>query len=279
MAKRKASREQAEGECMNGNTANGAQEGNPPSANTTPAVTMKPLMELWDIDPRGPLGLLPHPGATHVDGLPLPHDFDPVIGFHAGECLLFHDNMMETEPWFYWWLSLSYEGDHYDHGRVESDFPRYHFYGPCHKPPPLLDENGQDLSEPEGWGETNLGLSDRQRFAVGVAMRDAMTQGFMLALLRYRDELKGVPEAAALMESVRNRAVKMNEAKRQKRRKCGDKMMTLDERDAAIVAEFPELKRRLGSMEAQQHLADKYGPLTREMVGVIIRKAKRQNAE
>ncbi len=145
-------------------------------------------------------------------------------------------------------------------------------------PPPLIDENGKDLSDHETWGETNLGLSDRQRFAVGVAMRDAMTHGFQLAILRYRDELERVPEASAILESVRNRVANMNAAKRRKLRKCGAQMMTLDQRDAALVAEFPMLKKELGSMEAQERLAAKYGLESSKQVRNIIRNAAKRNA-
>lgn len=276
MANRNADQARTKGESMDQKTENRTQ-GRSATAKTPAAVTEKPLLELWDAEPGGPYELLPHPGASHAGGLPLPPDFDYVIGFHAGECLRFHEEMMEMEPWFYWWLAVSYEGDHFsDRKRVDNDFPRYYFEGHGHRPPPLIDENGNDLSDSETWGETNLGLSERQLFAIGVAMRDAMTHGFQLALLRYQDELKGVPEAAALMESFRNRAVKMNDAKRQKPRLCGEQMMTLDERDAAIVAEFPELKKRLGSTGAQERLAMKYGLESDKQVRNIIKKAKRK---
>jgi len=77
------------------------------------------------------------------------------------------------------------------------------------------------------------------------------------------------------LEPKRERSRKMTQAKRQKRQDCGGQMMTLDERDAAIVAEFPTLRKMLGSIEAQLRLAEKYGLTTREQVGNVIRKAKR----
>ena len=52
-------------------------------------------------------------------------------------------------------------------------------------------------------------------------------------------------------------------------------MMTLDQRDAAIVAEYPTLRGMLGSIEAQLRLAEKYGLTSREQVGNVIRKARR----
>jgi hypothetical protein len=77
------------------------------------------------------------------------------------------------------------------------------------------------------------------------------------------------------LEPKRQRSAKANAAKRRRRQDCGGRMMTLDERDAAIVAEFPALRGMLGSIEAQLRLAEKYGLQSREQVGNIVRKAKR----
>jgi hypothetical protein len=77
------------------------------------------------------------------------------------------------------------------------------------------------------------------------------------------------------LEPKRQRSRKANAAKRQKRQDCGGQMMTLDERDAAIVSEYPTLRKMLGSIEAQLRLAEKYGLTSREQVGNVIRKAKR----
>ncbi len=77
------------------------------------------------------------------------------------------------------------------------------------------------------------------------------------------------------LEPKRQRSRKDNAAKRQKRQDCGGQMMTLDERDAAIVSEYPTLRKMLGSIEAQLRLAEKYGLSSREQVGNVIRKAKR----
>lgn len=76
------------------------------------------------------------------------------------------------------------------------------------------------------------------------------------------------------LEPNRERSRKANAAKRQRRQDCGGHMMTLDERDAAIVAEYSTLRDMLGSIEAQLRLAEKYGLSSREQVGNVIRKAK-----
>jgi hypothetical protein len=76
------------------------------------------------------------------------------------------------------------------------------------------------------------------------------------------------------LEPKRKVSRKANAAKRQKVRDCGGHMMTLDQRDAAIVAEYQPLRAMLGSIDAQLRLAEKYGLSSREQVGNIIRKAK-----
>ena len=77
------------------------------------------------------------------------------------------------------------------------------------------------------------------------------------------------------LEPKRERSRKANAAKRQRPQDCGGHMMTLDQRDAAIVAEYPTLRAMLGSIEAQLRLAEKYGLSSREQVANIVRKAKR----
>lgn len=167
-----------------------------------------PLRDLWKRSPDGPFGLVPgaaSPPADAIDGVPIPADFDAVIGFHASECLLNHRDLMAGEPWFYWWLRLAYDGAEYDNGTIERDLPRYFFYsnnGIFPPPPERIDDQGNDLAEPDGWNGENLDLTERQWFAIGVAMRDAMREGFYLALLRYADDLKSAPEAAAILADL-----------------------------------------------------------------------------
>jgi hypothetical protein len=86
---------------------------------------------------------------------------------------------------------------------------------------------------------------------------------------------EGYIEGRALgLERDRRVSKKRHQLRRQKRQDCGGQMMTLDERDAAIVAEFPALRKMLGSIDAQWRLAEKYGLISREQVGNILRKAK-----
>jgi hypothetical protein len=76
------------------------------------------------------------------------------------------------------------------------------------------------------------------------------------------------------LEPKRERSRKANAAKRQRPQDCGGHMMTLDQRDTAIVAEYPTLRAMLGSEEAHWRLSQKYD-LSPKQVGNIMRKAKR----
>lgn len=74
------------------------------------------------------------------------------------------------------------------------------------------------------------------------------------------------------LEPKRERSRKANAAKRQRPQDCGGHMMTLDQRDAAIVAEYPTLRAMLGPEEARWRLSQKYD-LSTKQVGNVIRKA------
>jgi hypothetical protein len=228
----------------------------------TVAMPARPLLELWDRTPDGACGLIPGPTVEKIDDVPLPADFDAVIGFHAGECLLSHVYEMEHEPWFYWWLRLGYDGEHYDNGTVDDRYPRYFFYsngGLWPAPPKRLDPEGNDLAEPEGWRGKNLALSEQQLFAVGVAMRDAMREGFYLALLRYADELKHVPEAAAMLEATRKNAKKGGAARRKQAEPRRQEARRLDrELRKTVKKKYLRVQRIAAEMKVDTRTVERY---------------------
>lgn len=76
------------------------------------------------------------------------------------------------------------------------------------------------------------------------------------------------------LEPKRQRSAKANAAKRQKPREHNGMRYTLDQRDAAIVAEYAVLRPMVGAGEAQYRLAEKYD-LTDKMIRIIVGKAKR----
>ena len=76
------------------------------------------------------------------------------------------------------------------------------------------------------------------------------------------------------LEPKRERSKKANAAKRQKPREHNGMRYTLDQRDAAIVAEHAVLRPMVGATEAQLRLAEKYD-LTDKMIRIIIGKARK----
>jgi hypothetical protein len=87
--------------------------------------------------------------------------------------------------------------------------------------------------------------------------------------------IEGFIEGRVLdLEPKRERSQKANAAKRQKPREHNGMRFTLDQRDAAIVAEHAVLRPMVGATEAQLRLAEKYD-LTDKMIRIIIGKARK----
>lgn len=76
------------------------------------------------------------------------------------------------------------------------------------------------------------------------------------------------------LEPKQQRSAKANAAKRKKPREHNGMRYTLDQRDAAIVAEHAALRPMVGATEAAYRLAEKYD-LSDKMVRIIVSKAKR----
>jgi len=76
------------------------------------------------------------------------------------------------------------------------------------------------------------------------------------------------------LEPRRKRAAAANAAKRRKPREHNGMRFTLDQRDAAIVAEFAAYRPIVGATEAQLRLAEKYD-LSDKMIRIIIGKARK----
>jgi hypothetical protein len=76
------------------------------------------------------------------------------------------------------------------------------------------------------------------------------------------------------LEPRRKRAAAANAAKRRKPREHNGMRFTLDQRDAAIVAEFTAYRPMMGATEAQLRLAEKYD-LSDKMIRIIIGKARK----
>jgi hypothetical protein len=101
-----------------------------------------------------------------------------------------------------------------------------------------------------------------------------LQHGFTLAVCRYVRDLKRVPE---LREAYKQRSLKGNLAKRKQPRRRAGQTYTLDERDAAIVAEFKARPPRKSATAVQLDLADKYGLSDKQIRNILsaARKADR----
>lgn len=125
----------------------------------------------------------------------------------------------------------------------------------------LFDANGAPFIEQDVIEQANI-----VREAVRDAYLEGCLQGYIEGQLVYRT-------------AAQERSRSANAAKRTKRVAVGGRSMTLNERDAAIVREFPSLRASAGSIEAQLRLAEKYGLESREQIANILRKAARARVE
>ena len=101
--------------------------------------------------------------------------------------------------------------------------------------------------------------------AVGMA-------GFEFALKRYAHELRDVPELREKFEQLKHQrqqtSQQLNDAKRAKRRKYGSKVMTVAQRNAAIVTELTLLRQSIGNEAARLAVAEKYGLSDRQVANI-----------
>jgi hypothetical protein len=109
----------------------------------------------------------------------------------------------------------------------------------------------------------------REQQAIHFAIADACDAAYR------RGCIEGFIEGRVLdLEPKRERSQKANAAKRQKPREHNGMHFTLDQRDAAIVAEYTLLRPMVGATEAQLRLADKHD-LSDKMIRIIIGKARK----
>ncbi len=123
--------------------------------------------------------------------------------------------------------------------------------------PPLNDEGEPD--EECGWEEAAISSAGWEH--IRALLGSCIRQGFYLALLRYADDLKHVPEAAALLEKKRSAAKKGGDARRKK----------AAPRHKAICKRFRELRKTVPKATARYlRIAKEFG-IDEGSVGRIIR--------
>jgi len=92
-------------------------------------------------------------------------------------------------------------------------------------------------------------------------VRTAIELGFRIALARYREHLEHVPELQRRRDTDASRSRKANDARRV--------LLNLDDRNAAIVAEFAALRATMKAGDAQYALAKKYGVTDKQIRNVL----------
>ena len=99
-------------------------------------------------------------------------------------------------------------------------------------------------------------------------VRTAVELGFRMAVARYREHLEHVPELQRRRDTDASRSRKANDARRL--------LLNLDDRNAAIVAEFAALRATMKAGDAQYALAKKYGVTDKQIRNVLTEARNRK---
>ena len=138
-------------------------------------------------------------GGTGILGVDVPADLGKAISAHGEETFLDIDEVVNFEPWRFFDYLPADDGSRYTTKKLEPGEP----------PPPLDEWKYADLGDPKSWTKNpNGGWNDFLDFSyaelmvVHAAINTAMAHGFFLALVRYAEDLKSVPEAAAICAAL-----------------------------------------------------------------------------
>lgn len=168
--------------------------------------TPKRLPPFWNYDTGGKdfPRYTPKDGSPYwtvgmkIGGVTIPQELQETLSLHGGEVFLDIHKVCEFEPWRFF--------DHYH----KNDGSRYEG---------LEDEI--DLGDPASWKRHSKSEDGKEMefgyvewTALHAAINTAMAQGFLLALLRYAEGLKAVPEATAMLDSLRRNSAKGAAARR-----------------------------------------------------------------
>lgn len=183
------------------------KKANQKKTKTQPALPVKPLSDLripkrvpvfWSEQPAIAPSVAPDEGTHYwtaemrIAGIEVPPDLELAIVDHGGETFLWMLDLIEKEPWRFFERFAVGDGQRYYERHLGGD-----------------DWEGIDLGNPASWTKDERGKwKDYAHFGyvelsiLHAAISTAMAQGFFLALLRYADELKHVPEAVAIRAAL-----------------------------------------------------------------------------
>jgi hypothetical protein len=133
--------------------------------------------------------------------------------------------------------------------------------------PANLDEIAESIARKEAewfclfltWSKTptQLPASDVQLLVKTLA--DAVREGFVLALLRYAEDLKHVPNARAILEANRNNSAKGGAARRKQAEPRRQKARRLDrELRKTIKKKYLRVRRIAGEMRCSEKTIERY---------------------
>jgi hypothetical protein len=193
------------------------------SAAKPAATAAKPLRELWerlsDPDDRSRLTAMVSSPLQVVPGVSLPPDLEEACRFFAREETRALVDQLQCPP--------------------------------CHRVDELLEEYEQAFDP--------LDLEDVHVAEIQYAVKRAVRSGFNLALLRYADELKHVPEAAAMLEANRKNAKKGGAARSKEAEPRRQQARRLDrELRKTVKKKYLRVQRIAAEMKVDTRTVERY---------------------
>jgi hypothetical protein len=118
--------------------------------------------------------------------------------------------------------------------------------------PPVADESGREVFSP-------VNLDSIQAFFVEDIAKTMVRLGFYLAVMRYADELKHVPEAAAMLEANRKNAKKGGDARRKEADSRRKEARRLDrEMRKTVKKKYLRVQRIAAQMKVGERTIERY---------------------
>lgn len=213
-----------------------------PAASDTPRFTPPEGTPYWTV-------------GTNIGGVAAPSDLDQAIRAHGGETWSWMFELIEDEPWRFFDHFPDGAGDRYVQPRLDGATTEQ------------SSDECVDLGDPASWKKDERGLwqdfidfSYAELMILHAAINTAMAQGFFLALLRYADDLKNVPEAAAMLEKRREIARKNGRARTRK----------AEPKHKAIRKRFRELRKTIPKKTARYlKVGNEFGMSDRQVFRIV----------
>lgn len=192
---------------------------------------------------------------TNIGGIPAPEDLAEAVRAHGGETWSWIFELIEFEPWRF-----------FDHFPLEAG-DRYAMRGLTATATDRASHECADLGDPASWKKDDRGFwqdfidfTYAELMILHAAVNTAMAQGFFLALVRYADDLKNVPEAVAMLEKRREIARSNGKARSKK----------AEPKHKAIRARFRELRKTIPKKTARYlKVGNEFGMSDRQVFRIV----------